>query len=76
MVKQKGILEQAAQIVDFRHKKQSKNVPKQAFLNRKRAKTSKICLFWYQKCLKSPKTDMFDLDVCLKIFALDELVFT
>jgi len=38
MVKQKGILEQAAQIVDFSHKKQSKNVPKQAFLNRKIAK--------------------------------------
>jgi len=38
MVKQKGILEQAAQIVDFSHKKQSKNVPKQAFLNKKRAK--------------------------------------
>jgi len=38
MVKQKGILEQAAQIVDFRHKKQSKNSQKQAFLNRKTAK--------------------------------------
>jgi len=38
MVKQKVILEQAAQIVDFSHKKQSKNVQKQAFLNRKTAK--------------------------------------
>ena len=36
--KAKGILEQAAQIVEFSHKKQSKNVPKQAFLNRKTAK--------------------------------------
>jgi len=38
MVKQKVILEQAAQIVDFSHEKQSKNVQKQVFLNRKRAK--------------------------------------
>jgi len=38
MAKQKGILEQAAQIVDFRHKKQSKNVQKRLFLNRKVAK--------------------------------------
>jgi len=38
MVKQKGILEQAAQIVDFKHKIESKNMPKQAFLNKKTAK--------------------------------------
>jgi len=35
MVKQKVILEQAAQIVDFSHKNQSKNVQKQVFLNKK-----------------------------------------
>jgi hypothetical protein len=38
MAKQKGILEQAAQIVDFSHKKQSKNVQKHLFLNKKTAK--------------------------------------
>jgi len=38
MVKQKGILEQAAQIVDFRHKNQSKNAQKHLFLNKKTAK--------------------------------------
>jgi len=45
MVKQKVILEQAAQIVDFRHKNQSKNAQKQAFLNKKQLKTSKKQLF-------------------------------
>jgi len=49
MVKQKVILEQAAQTVDFSHEKQSKNVPKQAFLNKKQLKTSKTGLFKYKK---------------------------
>ena len=46
MVKQKVILEQVAQIVDFSHKKQSKNVQKRLFLNKKTAKTNEKQLFY------------------------------
>jgi len=38
-------MEQAAQIVDFRHKIESKNVHKLLFLDQKELKTSKISCF-------------------------------
>jgi hypothetical protein len=59
MVKQKWILEQAAQIVDFSHKKQTKNAQKQAFLNKKRAKTSKISV-------KMSILQVLDFDILLE----------